>query len=146
MGHCEFCGARGPVAEVEYRQNTGMLVMRQTRTWSGSACRGCSLALFRRTTLHNLFLGWWGTISFFATPIFLIANVFHLVKTLRLPSIEAQNRGALEAQREYAQHLLASKDRATVVDVLQRQTGASDVEVQAFLDQLRPGPARIAPR
>jgi hypothetical protein len=146
MGHCEFCGAKGPVTEVVYRQNTGLVIMRQTRTWAGSACRTCSVALFRRTTLHNLFLGWWGVISLFMTPIFLAINGYYLSKTLRLPTLTAHNRRALEGQREYAESLLASKDRATVIDVLQRQTGATDAEVQAFLDELRPAPARIASR
>lgn len=136
MTRCEFCGTRAPVTAVVFRQNTGMLVFRQTRTWEGHACRDCGKAIFRRATLHTALLGWWGTISFFLTPVLLVLNVVHLTKVLRLPTAEDGRRTELEGHEAYARNLLATKDRGTVAEVLQRESGASRSEVEAFLDQL----------
>ena len=133
MGRCDFCGEHAPVAAVTYRQNTGMLVMRRSRQWEGDACRGCGKQLFWKATLHTFFLGWWGTISFFVTPVFIIGNIISFLKTARLPSIAIMRRDALDGQTEYARNLLATKDRATVVEVLARDTGAPLEEVEAFV-------------
>ena len=138
MGSCQFCGVRAPVADVHYRQNTGMLVMRQSKEYAGQACRKCGLEWFWKSTLHTLFLGWWGTISFFVTPIFILGNVYSVTKALRLPSAAAQRKSALEGQAEYARNLLSTKDHATAVEVLARSTGATVDEVDAFVKTLEP--------
>ncbi len=136
MTRCEFCGTRAPVTSVVFRQNTGMIVFRQTRAWEGHACRDCGRAIFRRATLHTALFGWWGTISLFVTPVFLVLNVVHLARVLRMPSVEVVRRAQLAAHEAYAQNLLATKDRRTVAEVLQRESGASRSEVEAFLDGL----------
>lgn len=136
MGSCDFCGARGPVARVHYRQNTGMLVMRQSREWAGDACRSCGTSWFWKTTLHNMFLGWWGMISLIVTPIFILMNIASVVKVLGLPSGEVSRRAQLEEHGDYARNLLATKDRATVIEQLVRVSGASESEVYAFVEQL----------
>ena len=41
-GACEACGRHGPVEEVAYHQNTGMLFARESRTVAGTLCRACS--------------------------------------------------------------------------------------------------------
>jgi hypothetical protein len=89
MGICNFCGDCTQTAPVHYRQNTGMLIMRQSREWPGDACRACSKRIFWQATIHTFFLGWWGTISFFATPIFIIGNIISLTRSLRLTATEA---------------------------------------------------------
>jgi hypothetical protein len=63
-----------------------MLVARQMRTYQGDVCRACSSYLFKKATLHTAFLGWWGTISFFLTPIFIINNIAYWVKSRSLPA------------------------------------------------------------
>jgi hypothetical protein len=138
-GRCEACGAQGPVLTVRYLQNTGMLIMRQSRTVAGELCRGCSGSTFTRMTLHTFFLGWWGMISFVLTPIFLLNNLWYGVQTLRMPSHAAVRRDALEGQREYALNLLATKDRETVVEVLSRTAGVSAAEADAFLRTVQTG-------
>jgi hypothetical protein len=134
---CELCGARGPVLAVRYHQNTGMLFMRRHRALEALACRGCSAHWFAKMTLHNLVLGWWGTISFVLTPLFIVNNVGYVLASLTLPDGAALAAQALEAQREYARNLLATKDEATVVDVLVRSSGATPSEVRAFIRRLR---------
>jgi hypothetical protein len=115
-----------------------MLVMRKVRVWSGRACRRCAGKVFARTTLHNLTLGWWGTISLFVTPLFLISNLYYWTRTWSLPAAAVANRARLDENREYAMNLLATKDEATVIDVLARETGVDAGEVRAYVRALPP--------
>ena len=75
------------------------------------------------------------------TPLYILFNVFFFVRGLTLPSETvapvSSAQALLEAQRQYALNLLATKDVQTVVEVLQQQTGASEAEVRAFLERLR---------
>jgi hypothetical protein len=139
---CQLCRASGPVADVHYWQNTGLLIVRQQREVAGRLCRTCSLRSFRDLTLHTLFFGWWGMISFFVTPVFLVLNVWSLVITLELPSIQASRRARLETHRAWAENLLEVKDTATVIEVLQKETRLPRPEIEAFVDALRSGGAR----
>ena len=140
-GRCQKCGATGRVIGVHYLQNTGMLVMRQTRQVRAALCRRCSLAIGGRMWAHNLVLGWWGTISMLATPCFLFYDGVQLAASLLVAS-GASARHALEEQRDYAQVLSETKDEDTVVDVLVRATGASPEEARAFVRSL---PRRQSP-
>ena len=115
-----------------------MLVARRSKEWVGNACKPCGKRWFWKSTLHTLFLGWWGTISFIVTPFFLLGNIMSVFSVVRLPNVAALNESMLANQREYARSLLATKDRATVVDVLVRNSGASQQEVEAFVDSLEP--------
>jgi hypothetical protein len=139
-GSCDFCGERAPLASVHFRQNTGMLVIRHSREWAGEACRDCGKQWFWKSTVHTFFLGWWGTISFVVTPIFIVLNIVSLVRALRLPTAEAMRREALDAQQEYARNLLRTKDRETVVDVLTRSSGAPRADVESFVFVLEQHP------
>lgn len=51
-----------------------MLFMRREYETQGRLCAKCLSDAFRKHQLSNLFLGWWGTISFFLTWVFLIDN------------------------------------------------------------------------
>jgi len=74
-----------PTTFVTFHQNIGMLVMRQTAHVSGYLCRRCATAYFKEYTLTTLLAGWWGMISFFVTPCYLINNLWELRKAQRLP-------------------------------------------------------------
>ncbi len=134
---CELCGHHGPVAELTFHQNTGMLIMRRHQAYRANACRACHTGLFFRASLHTLFLGWWGTISFVLTPLFLLNNLWMLGVAQSLPAAQVLARKALEDQREYALNLLATKDEATVVEVLVKVTGAPSQDVWLFVRGLR---------
>jgi hypothetical protein len=136
MGHCDFCGKRAEVHSVKYRQNTGILIMRYTRTFAGQACRSCSRTLFWKTTMHNTLLGWWGMISLVMTPIFLFANFATYLRSLRLAPASVSSKKLLEEDLEYALNLLATKDLETVVDVLSRKTGLPSAEVRTYVQNL----------
>ncbi len=134
---CQNCGTQGPVIQASYRQNTGMLMMRRSRHIEALLCRGCSVSFFGKMTLHTAVLGWWGTISAFVTPLFILNNVGYVLASLTLPTASAAANTQLEVQRQYALNLLATKDVETVVDVLRQLTGAPEADVRAFVARLR---------
>jgi hypothetical protein len=72
---CQSCGAQQPTQRVEFRQNIGLLIMRLTRKVAGQLCPDCIEKHFWSTTLVTLFAGWWGLISLFVTPVFLLLNL-----------------------------------------------------------------------
>ncbi len=67
-GACEACGRDGPLETVEYRQNTGLLWARESRSVAGAFCRRCSTSAFLRTTAHTAVLGWWDALSLSSSP------------------------------------------------------------------------------
>jgi hypothetical protein len=136
MHTCDFCGARAETKQVEFRQNTGMLVMRQSKTWAGNSCRDCASKYFWKATLHTMFLGWWGTISLILTPIFIISNIGNFIKTRSLKTGPVVTQKLLEEHRAYAESLLATKDRDTAVQVLAKESGVSYAEASAYVDSL----------
>jgi hypothetical protein len=83
--HCELCGASAPTKNVTLLQNIGLLVVGLRSTASGSFCRRCIDREFWTRTLVTFFFGWWGIISFFLTPIFLVMNVVTYLGALSLP-------------------------------------------------------------
>lgn len=73
-GECQLCGS-APAAELKFRRETGLILVRQRRLVEGTYCRDCGLSLFRETTDKTLMTGWWGFISFFANWITIVSNV-----------------------------------------------------------------------
>lgn len=71
---CDVCNSAEPSVSIHLRHNVGMLFMRREYATEGQLCARCLGKAFRRHQLSNLLLGWWGTISFFMTFVFLIDN------------------------------------------------------------------------
>lgn len=67
----------------EFSGNIGALVMRFERSIRANMCRSCVRQRFWKYTAMNVFLGWWGIISFFVTPFHLFANTTIYLKCLR---------------------------------------------------------------
>lgn len=84
LSSCQTCGVYAPVKYVEFYQNIGMLFRREQKSIKGNLCKNCINQYFTKFTLTNLFLGWWGTISFFATAFFMVNNIFRYITTLNL--------------------------------------------------------------
>jgi hypothetical protein len=61
-----------------------MLFARQQKEIKAEMCRNCTDKYFWKFTLTNLFLGWWGIISFFATCGYMVNNIFRYIFTLNL--------------------------------------------------------------
>ncbi|GAA2131533.1 hypothetical protein [Actinomadura napierensis] len=71
---CRFCGCV-PAAETTFRGHRGMILMMSFLHTKGPFCRDCGLAVFRDMTAKTLIGGWWGYISFIATPVTVLINL-----------------------------------------------------------------------
>lgn len=63
--------------------------MRFHQTAEGEFCKSCVHKKFWKMTLVNLFLGWWGVISFFVTPVFILLNIVRYALCLGMPPVPA---------------------------------------------------------
>jgi hypothetical protein len=81
---CDVCGKVAPTKYNEFYANIGMLLARRQMQVKGNLCKNCTNEYFWKYTLTNLFLGWWGVISFFATILFILNNTFRYLGTLTL--------------------------------------------------------------
>lgn len=71
---CRYCGST-PATDAVFQQQTGMVIMRQMRTYPGPFCRNCGLSVFRAAMSHTLGVGWLGLISLLLFPITVIQNL-----------------------------------------------------------------------
>jgi hypothetical protein len=81
---CRACGVEAPTRYVVFYQNIDLLVLRTHRSVEGHLCKPCIHRFFWEFTAITLFLGWWGVISFFVTPFFLLNNLGYYVSCLGL--------------------------------------------------------------
>ena len=75
LSTCEYCGKIAPVQYSSFNQNIGFLISRRHDWIEGDLCRDCIEYLFWRMTATTLLLGWWGLVSIFATPGYLLGNI-----------------------------------------------------------------------
>ncbi|MBD2900225.1 hypothetical protein amrb99_92260 [Actinomadura sp. RB99] len=71
---CRFCGCV-PAADTTFRGHRGMILIMSFLHTKGPFCRDCGLAVFRDMTAKTLIGGWWGYVSFAATPITVLINL-----------------------------------------------------------------------
>jgi hypothetical protein len=83
-GDCKVCGKMKQTTHASFDYNVGLLVKRETHSVCGNLCRSCVHRKFWEYTAKNLVLGWWGTISFYVTPGFLMTNIYSYAKALYL--------------------------------------------------------------
>ncbi len=84
---CQDCGVEAPTKLVTFHQNIGALVVRFPKTIEGHLCKSCIHKHFWGMTTTTLFLGWWGTISLFVTPFFLLNNIGRYLFCLGMPAV-----------------------------------------------------------
>jgi hypothetical protein len=75
MTRCQLCQRETPTIRVELAQNIGLLLARQSKVLAGELCRPCGMRAFKQMTLTTLLMGWWGLISFFVAPVYLVRNL-----------------------------------------------------------------------
>jgi hypothetical protein len=113
---CQRCYRSEPTCFVELHHNVGMLVMRQTHSTRAALCSDCLHQAYRHHLVRNLTLGWWGTISFFATLYYVFANTVTYVTTLRalrrLATAPARTAAAATTATTVAAELSADETRA----------------------------------
>jgi len=86
LGLCANCGRYRPLHPVVFRYNIGMLIARRYAEKGGPFCKGCIHRTFWGYTALLVFVGWWGMISALITPFLFLANVYHYLESLLLPS------------------------------------------------------------
>lgn len=86
---CQSCGVEAPTQKVLFVQHIGAIVMFFHKRIGGNFCRNCVRKYFSEYTLMTLFLGWWGVISVFATPVVLLINIFNWFRAWSLPPVPA---------------------------------------------------------
>jgi hypothetical protein len=69
-----------PRAELSAIEETGVLVAHRWSRHTGWYCQRHGRQLLARTTRHTATRGWWGLVSFFLTPIALLANLFFWIR------------------------------------------------------------------
>jgi hypothetical protein len=84
VGRCTHCGLQAEVDDVTIMQIVGLVIVFQWKKMGGSWCRRCTDKELVPATLLSMFMGWWGLISFFLTPIFLAVNTWTFLKTRAL--------------------------------------------------------------
>jgi hypothetical protein len=87
-GTCRVCGG-GPAVDATFRGHRGMIILMRFLRTPGPFCRSCGTAVVRDMSAKTLLLGWWGIISFFATPVTLIINVIQWRKIKMLPPLQS---------------------------------------------------------
>jgi len=88
--YCQVCGDYAPTKYIEFYQNVGMFLARQSKSIKGKLCKNCINKNFWDFTLTTLFLGWWGIISFFVTPFYILNNFFRYLTCLKLKAIKKE--------------------------------------------------------
>jgi hypothetical protein len=84
---CQSCGVEAPTQKVLFVQHIGAVVMFFHKRIGGLFCRNCVNKYFGEYSLMTLFLGWWGLISVFATPVVLMINVANYFRAWTLPPV-----------------------------------------------------------
>ncbi|MBB5911204.1 hypothetical protein BJY24_000071 [Nocardia transvalensis] len=81
--YCVHCGGT-PAAPVTIRGHRGRLLWMTFLHRTGPFCRNCGLAVYRRMTLENVWLGWWGPFSMFINAATMLFNVLTYREIARL--------------------------------------------------------------
>jgi len=84
---CQSCGVEAPTRKVFFVQHIGAVVMFFHKRIGGLFCRNCVNKYFGQYTLTTLFLGWWGIISLFATPVVLIIDIVNYFRAWTLAPV-----------------------------------------------------------
>lgn len=82
---CRFCGCV-PAVDTTFRGHRGMIIVMSFLHLKGPFCRDCGLSVFRDMTAKTLIGGWWGYISFIATPVTVLINLTRHGKVAGLPA------------------------------------------------------------
>jgi hypothetical protein len=140
---CQDCGVEAATKQVSFHQNIGALIVRFPKSVEGSLCKSCIHKHFWGMTGTTLFLGWWGTISFFVTPFFLLNNIARYLFCLPMPPVPAGAQAprltneAVERIKPHApdlfNYLNKGEDLETVTSVIAAKAGVTPGQVVLFV-------------
>ncbi len=82
---CDLCRRRPASAgTVHFEGNVGLFVRRYKHELKAEMCGPCLHTQFLKFTVVNFIFGWWGTISMFVTPGYILHNVAQYEFAVRL--------------------------------------------------------------
>jgi hypothetical protein len=149
---CSVCGCNAPTHYVEFYQNIGALVMRFSKSVRGNLCKRCINEHFYKFTLTTACVGWFGLISLFVTPIFIINNVVRFCGTIGMKTVDAVAPVAPEAhptlsltpddvqmiepfRDELLTRLKSGENMDRVTAHVAARAGVSAIQVELFLEK-----------
>jgi hypothetical protein len=143
---CQDCGVEAKTKHVSFHQNIGLLILRIPKTVEGRLCKSCIHKHFWGMTTTTFFFGWWGTISFFVTPFFILNNVVRYMTCLSLPPVEPGatrpelTDEAMDKIKPYAEelfsHLNKGEDLESTADYISAKAGVTPGQVVLFLQAI----------
>lgn len=71
---CEYCHRICHPEPTNFHQNTGLLIVRIHREYSGLLCKSCAMKTYLKTSLHNLTIGLFGLTSLILGPYYFLTN------------------------------------------------------------------------
>lgn len=143
---CQSCGVEAPTKYTEFHQNIGALVVRFHKATKGNLCKSCINKHFWSFTLKTLILGWWGVISFFVTPFFILNNIIRYLSALKLPPVpvgattpQLTNEALIQLQSyrdEIAARLNRGEQLAVVAQSIAPRAGVTPGQVALYISTL----------
>ena len=143
---CQRCGLEVPNRYAEYNQNIGAMVIRLSTTYRGYFCRKCNHRFFWQSSLITLGAGWYGLVSMFVTPAFLLGNIFTYVSTLGLAKVSRDARPPVCDDAVVIRiapfvgvitdHLTTGADAADICREVARQAGLTPGQVWVCVQQM----------
>lgn len=118
---CQACGIEAPCKHTEFHQNIGALVVRFSSSIKGNLCKNCIHKHFWKMTAINATLGWWGTISLFLTPVFILNNIIRYIAAAGLEAVPpgaTRPRVSADEAARLSPHLQSIFDRVSAGEKL----------------------------
>ncbi len=112
---CERCQGPGPTRYVQFHRHIGLIVVFLHGQEKGHFCRRCVGDSFTSTFVITLCAGWFGFISFIATPCVLAYDLAHYLLTVRSFRHEASTTSRVALSLAAAMAMLMSMGGAAMV-------------------------------
>lgn len=91
--YCKVCGQPAPTKFMQFRQNIGLIIVRQTIKVEGELCKACIDQLYWEMTGRTIVFGWWSMSSLLFAPAIIILNTLQWLETRKMkqPPIQLSN-------------------------------------------------------
>lgn len=149
---CQDCGVEAETKHVVFYQNIGALIVHFSKSVEGYFCKSCIHGHFWAMTMTTLLLGWWGMISFFLTPIFLLNNLGRYLTCLGMHGTPpgaappVLNKAVVDQIEPHADDLYrrlnAGEDFSETVATIATLSDVSPGQVMLYLDAMAQAQAR----
>lgn len=92
LGLCQACGSKGHVQKLMFCENVSYFLKRKEKIFEGyicSSCMGYIFVLYTKTTFAGT---WFGGTGIFLGPIYILSNIYNLIKGYFRFWLEAKRR------------------------------------------------------